>query len=174
MRNPLVHGGASHGHPCALPAQRGSADESATDKETESGLLGRGLAEPIGHVSADVAQLADRDVLEAFAAAIEGLVDLYRGLLHVRMGLSAAAEEHEVLAPGQTHVSVAAIQTQTQQRCRSWRAIGSHTSYPITEKMETRLEPQGGLARGADCGAGVSLARRAGASPRISQRLPCI
>ena len=73
------------------------------------------VADRIGHVVADIAEFVDGDVVEAFSAAVEMLVDFDGCLLHDGVSFLAAAEQDEILATGEPGVPVVVIKSQPQQ-----------------------------------------------------------
>jgi hypothetical protein len=78
---------------------------------------------------ADVAKLAERDVFEAAAAAIQMLVDLGGRLLHHFMRLLRATAEQEVLAPRDPGVAVFGVEGETKQTGFLLRTGSSHINW---------------------------------------------
>jgi hypothetical protein len=68
----------------------------------------------LGHIPANRAELADRNIFQSPSPPIQTLVDLDRGLLHEGVGVLAAAKEDEIGATRQTRVAIVAIEGQTQ------------------------------------------------------------
>ena len=80
----------------------------AIDTRRNRGRL-KSVARLLGDLLADVAKLGNRGLFEPFPTAGEMFVDLDRGLLHDRVGLLAAADEDEVVAPSQARMTVVIV-----------------------------------------------------------------